>query len=429
MRIITVHKDSPLEGDLTAECELLSINGHEINDLIDARFHSSSESLKLEYRENGILRIIDIEDWDYRDLGLELEATKIKVCKNKCIFCFIHQQPKGMRRALYVKDDDYRYSFTHGNFITLSTVTEEDFQRIIDQRLSPMYISVHATDDTLRRCIFKNEKLEPILPRLRHLIYNGIRIHTQTVVCPGVNDGDALTQTITELAELHPGIETLAVVPVGLTRYRDRLPDLRTFTSEEGGAVIDQVEALQKKYLKDEGTRFVFPADELFIIAGRPLPPLSYYEEMSQFENGVGMVRQFIVDFNRRKRYLPKKLDKKMKLDIVTGRSAEPFMRSEIMPFLENIPGLEIKLCPVDNEFWGRSVTVSGLLTGGDILKTMQNSSADRILLPPNCLNNDNLFLDDMSFDDLDGKLDGRLGFGSYQIADSLKNVLSGEAR
>ncbi|MCP4567877.1 MAG: DUF512 domain-containing protein, partial [FCB group bacterium] len=339
---------------------------------------------------------------------------------------FIHQQPKGMRRALYIKDDDYRYSFTHGNFITLSEMSDADFDRIIDQRLSPLYISVHATDDSLRRCIFRNEKLEPIMPRLRQLVDHGIALQTQTVVCPGINDGEYLDKTITDLADLavpdsYGGVESLAVVPVGLTRYRKKLPGLRIYTKAEAGQVIDQVEAYHSKYLNELGTRFAFPADEFFLMAERKLPSLGYYEEMLQFENGVGMARQFIVDFNRRRRYLPMRVKKTLKLGLVTGRSAEPFMRRHVLPALNGIERMKAELIVVDNRFWGEMVTVTGLLTGGDILEDVRKSDADMVFLPPNCLNTDDLFLDDLSLDRFKHASGRPVLCGSYNLVSLVK--------
>lgn len=353
---------------------------------------------------------------------------KIRVCRNKCLFCFVHQQPKGLRRSLYIKDDDYRFSFTHGNFITLSDMTDADFERIITQRLSPMYISVHATDDTLRRCLFQNERLDPVLPRLRQLVENGITVHAQTVVCPGINDGEHLKKTILDLAELAPGVESLAVVPVGLTRYRERLPKLRSFTPRESVEVLAMISDCQKTFVSVHGTRFVFPADEFFINAGRDFPPLSYYEHMPQFENGVGMARQFIVDFNRKKRYLPNAIQRPAKMALVTGQSASVLLEQCILPRLNEITNLTVEAVVVSNLFWGvDTVTVSGLLTGQDILAALKEVDADMIVLPPNCLNGDDLFLDDVSLSEFAMKVGKPVITGSYDIARLMQTVLKKE--
>ena len=424
MKIIDICKSSPLYGRIAVGADLLKVNGHPVADNLDFHFHNTEDTLELEISVAGKVQKLKLDTITCGDLGLVLEESKIQICNNNCIFCFVHQQPKGMRRSLYIKDDDYRYSFTHGNFISLSTMTEPDFQRIIQQRLSPLYISVHATDDTLRRCIFRNEKLEPIMSRLAMLVENGITLHTQTVICPGINDGDQLHRTITDLASLAPGVDSLAVVPVGLTRYRDRLPKLRTYTGLEASAVIDQVESYHRKYLDEMGTRFVFPADEWFLCAGRQLPSLAYYEEMPQFENGVGMTRQFLVDFNRRKRYLPRRLKRPLKMELVTGASAGPIVRENIVPVLSEIKNLQPVLTVVKNRFWGETVTVTGLLTGQDILEAVKRSGSDLIMLPPNCLNDDDLFLDDMSLAEFSTAAKRPVVIGSYIFIEGFQTAI-----
>ena len=425
MKILKIDRQSPLFGRVSEGADLRSVNGHPVGDTIDFRFYSADEKVRLEVADGQGTRTIDVKDAACGDLGLTLEEAKIRVCHNRCIFCFVHQQPKGMRRSLYVKDDDYRYSFTHGNYISLSDMDEADFERIIRLRLSPLYVSVHATDDDLRRRIFQNRKLEPIIPQLKKLVDNGIRIHTQAVVCPSVNDGEYLRRTIADLASLAPGIDSLAVVPVGLTKYRERLPQLRRYTPAEARAVIDLVESYHDRMLDKLGTRFAFPADEFFLLAGRIIPHLSYYEEMPQFENGVGMIRQFWSDFNRRKRYLPRKLGKRLNLELITGHLAEPILQSSIMPALSAIRDLHPTLTAVENRFWGSSVTVSGLLTGKDILHAVRKSRADVFILPPNCLNADELFLDDVSLDQFMTKVGRPVVTGTYNIVGAVRAAMA----
>ncbi|NMC42867.1 MAG: DUF512 domain-containing protein [candidate division Zixibacteria bacterium] len=423
MKVVQVDNDSPLYGRIPVGAELVAVNGHPVADEIDFRFYNTEDRLRLEFRVGHKNVIIKLADTSCGDLGLQFAQSKILVCNNKCIFCFVHQQPKGMRRSLYVKDDDFRYSFMHGNYISLSRLTDDDYKRIVRQRLSPIYISVHATDDNLRRHIFGNPGLPAIMPALKRLTRQGIVIHAQTVICPGINDGDQLNKTIADLASLAPKVASLAVVPVGLTRYRDRLPKLRKLTVAESAAAIDQVEACQKIFMKTIGTRFVFPADELFLAAGRDIPPLAYYEDMPQFENGVGMARKFIADFNRRKRHLPKSLKRPIRLGIVTGRSVEPILREQIVPFLDGIRNLHARLIPVNNVFWGETVTVTGLLTGADIAARLTGTDADVILLPPNCLNGDDLFLDDMTLDQFTRTVNRPVLTGTYQIADLVRQA------
>ena len=425
MKIVSVDKTSPLFGRVKGGDKLIKVNGHPVRDEIDFFFHNTEDKLVVEVSREGKVSEFILDTIGCGDLGLTFRDSRIKICNNKCIFCFVHQQPKGMRRSLYIKDDDYRYSFMHGNYVSLSRMTDDDFSRIIEQRLSPLYISVHATDDELRRCIFQNEKLEPILPRIKQLTDNGIRIHTQTVICPGINDGNQLRKTIEDLANFQPGVQSLAVVPVGLTKYRERLPKLRPFNANEARQTIDLVEAYHKRFLKEYGSRWVYPADELFLIAGRSIPPLGYYEEFSQWENGVGMLRQFIADFNRRRRFLPIKLSKRLKIVLVSGRAAEGTLRDYIIPYLRRVKNLTAELEIIDNNFWGETVTVTGLLTGRDILQKVRHQKADIIILPPNCLNNDNLFLDDVSLEDFREKIADTVVVGDYNIFNSLKRAFN----
>jgi putative radical SAM enzyme (TIGR03279 family) len=424
MNIIAVDKNSPLFGRISPGADLLKVNGHPVADEIDLQFYNTENTLELKISDNGRLKSFRLRESFFESLGLTFEQTPIKVCNNNCVFCFVHQQPKGMRRSLYIKDDDYRYSFTHGNYISLSNMKEADYERIINQRLSPLYISVHTTDDTLRRYIFQNEKLESVLPGMRKLIENGIILHTQIVVCPGINDGEHLVKTIADLAALSPGVASLAVVPVGLTRYRKRLPRLRLSTGKEAGRIIDMVEKYQRRFLPELGTRFVWPADEFYLMAGRKPPNLGSYEEMPQFENGVGMSRRFIVDLNRRKRFLPKKVSRPLRLELITSRLAEPFIREVVIPFLKRIKNLHLKITVVDNRFWGKTVTVTGLLTGKDILDAVKGSESDMVILPPNCLNMDNLFLDDISLDRFTTRTGRPVLTGTYDITALIRQAI-----
>ncbi|HOP06949.1 MAG TPA: DUF512 domain-containing protein [candidate division Zixibacteria bacterium] len=427
LKIRAVDPDSPLFGQIRPGYRLIAINGREVVDNLDFQFKSSDERLELVFDDAHGHRL----DYSFNELypgslGITFEDDKIKRCKCNCVFCFIHQQPKGMRRALYVKDEDFRLSFTHGNFITLSNITEEDLQRIVEQRLSPIYISVHTTDDRLRRCMLRNEKLTPILPHLRFLVENGITVHTQVVLCPDLNNGPALKKTIEDLTPLFPGVSSLAVVPVGLTRYREHLPKLRLHTPEEASEVVEFIEKMQRVNIKKIGSRFVWAADEFYIVAGRQLPSLSSYEEMPQFENGVGMARQFITDFNRRRNTL-KKIKSGKRAVLLTGQSAGSFMKGQIEPFLRDKLGLEVVVRPVANDFWGQSVTVSGLLTGQDLVKAIKKNTRkqDTVVLPPNCLNHDDLFLDDLSLDEFARQVNRPVLVGSYDLVDTLLEVYS----
>jgi len=424
MKITKVDKNSPLHNRVRVGYRLKKINGEEVVDNLDFMFKSADDSLSLEFEDHdGRPVIVEI---DYTpDPGLTFEPDKICICNNKCIFCFVHQQPKGMRRSLYVKDDDFRLSFTHGNFISFSSLDDADIQRIIDQRLSPLYVSVHATDDELRRHLFKNKKLPPIMPQLKHLADHGIMFHTQVVVCPGINDGAYLEKTVDDLFSLYPGVQTLGIVPVGLTKYREKLPQLTGFDSEKAADIVDYLQRKQKEFLKKSGTRFVFAADEFYIQSGKKLPKLSEYETMEQFENGIGMMRLFITDFNRRRRYL-KNLDRSKRIAVMTGYSAYEMFKSNIIERLRS-DGFDIDIFPVKNKFWGESVTVSGLLTGGDLLHEVKkiNRNYDIALLPPNCLNNDRLFLDDVSLEQFREEAGIKIEMSDYSMIDTLKEALA----
>src|SRR3989454_478179 len=282
---------------------VLAINGHALRDAIDFRFHGGDERLALSVERDGARHALRLARRPGADLGVELEAPRageIATCANKCVFCFIHQLPKGMRRSLYVKDDDFRLSFLHGNYITLTDLDEAAFERIIEQRLSPLYVSVHATDPTLRHALLGRPRVSAeILPRLERLAKAGIRMHAQIVLCPGWNDGPSLERTVFDLAPLQPRVATTAIVPVGLTRHRERLPALRSLTPDEARALIGVVEGWQQGWLAALGSRFVFLADEIYLLAGRALPPARAYEGFPVVEDGIGLVRRFEDGFAR----------------------------------------------------------------------------------------------------------------------------------
>ncbi|UCD62728.1 MAG: DUF512 domain-containing protein, partial [Candidatus Zixiibacteriota bacterium] len=353
MRVKAVDPQSPLFGYVRPGYTVKAINGKPVLDSIDFRFKTDGEQARITFVDpNGRTVHFDIDPGCPPDLGLTLDDDRVMVCDNNCIFCFVHQQPKGMRRPLYVKDEDYRLSFTHGNFVTLTNVTEKDVRRIIRQRLSPLYVSVHTTDDSLRRFMLQSDKAPPILPQLKRLANNGITVHAQCVICPGINDGDHLEKTITDLAGLYPGVNSLAVVPVGLTRYRQNLPRLRRLRRDESEIIIDRVERRQEEFLKTLQSRFVWAADELYVETGRDFPLYKTYESMPQFENGVGMGREFLTTFNRRRSRLGG-IRSQRRVMLLTGRAAYPFFSREILPYVRDRLGLGLDIGAVDNKFWG----------------------------------------------------------------------------
>lgn len=427
MKIAAIDPESPLFGYVRPGHRLVSVNGEAVEDTVDFHFKLADERVSLIFQDDsGRELAFQFDDVSADQLGVTLDDRKIKLCKNDCIFCFVLQQPAGMRRTVYLKDEDYRLSFTHGNFVTLSNMTDADLERVIRQRLSPLYISVHATNDTLRRCMLRNERLAPIIPRLRQLAEGGITLHTQVVLCPGINDGAELERTVNELIDLHPAVESLAVVPVGLTRFRDHLPNLRTYRPDEAGEIIDYLESRQRQFLREEGTRFLWPADEFYTIAGRSFPGLASYEQLPQFENGIGMARHFVTTFNRKRRFLAN-LDRSRRLLMLTGASAYSFLSRDIMPAVRDQFGLQVQLDLVPNRFWGESVTVSGLLTGQDMLRHARKRVADfdLLVLPPNCLNDDDLFLDNLSLEQFQRALGKPVLLGQYDMAATLREALA----
>jgi putative radical SAM enzyme (TIGR03279 family) len=383
---------------------LLAINGQPLRDMLDFQLCAADEEVLLEVRkQDGELWDLEVEK-DADDLmGLEVEHPEPTQCGNNCLFCFVHQLPRGMRRTLYVKDEDYRFSYLYGAYVTLSNLQAGDLERIVEQRLSPLYVSVHATDGQLRSHLLGREA-PPILELLRRLTGAGIVVHTQVVLCPGINDGADLARTIEDLSELHPGVATLAVVPVGLTGYRQRLPQLRTPTPAEARQTLELVHARQRRFLSEHGTRFVFAADELYLRAGEPIPELSAYEQLAQIENGIGLIARFRAEAEEALADavpLPP-----VEVSTFTGESAS----RELAAFTEALAartGATIHLHTVRNDFFGGQVTVTGLLTGSDVLRELKGKPLGSALLVPEVVlkEGEELFLDDLSLQDLEREL------------------------
>jgi putative radical SAM enzyme (TIGR03279 family) len=383
---------------------ILAVNGARLRDAIDFQFHAGDERLELTVARDGTLTDL-VLDRRGRDLGLELAAptpSEIATCANKCVFCFIHQLPKGMRRSLYVKDDDFRLSFLHGNYITLTDLSENELRRIEEQRLSPLYISVHATDPVLRHELLGRPRVSAeILPRLERLAKSGIRMHAQIVLCPDLNDGPHLERTIRELAPLHPHVTTTAVVPVGLTRHRERLPRLRALTPTEARALVATVGEWQSGFLATLGTRFVFLADEIYLMAEAPLPATAAYEGFAIAEDGIGLVRRFEGDFARalRARRPP---TRPRVVTVVTGEMYGPRLSRLLAPLA--VHGLDARVAAVPNDFFGRAIGVAGLLTGQDIQRYLAAlpDLGEEVLVPAVTLRDrDGVFLDDLTPHDL----------------------------
>ena len=412
-RRLTIHAVEPgspaAEAGVAAGSSLVSLNGRSIEDALELRFVEITARVDLVWREAaGLERRVQIEKPEDVPLGLDVDPLKIRACNNQCAFCFAYQNARGMRRALYVKDDDYRFSFLNGNFATLTNLSRADMKRILEQRLSPLYISVHATDRTLRNELLGNSQAPDILEQIAFFAAGRIFMHTQIVLCPGKNDGGQLAQTLTDLRRFHPFVETVALVPVGLTQYREKLPILRSPDPEYARGLLAWVEPWRRRFLKELGTRLAFPSDEFYLVAERPFPSASAYEGYAQLGNGVGGCRKFLEEFRRLERKLPAGVPAERRVSVVTGRLAVPVLARAIER-LNRIAGLSVSLTPVVNTFFGGSVTCTGLLTGADIATTLEQERdhlGDAVLIPSVTFKDDeDVFLDDVRLDDLSARL------------------------
>ncbi len=409
IKIINIKKKSPADRQgLLAGDEIISINGMEVRDYLDYKLYSTDFPLEYIIRRNGeTYSLIFDEEEDAYDKGIDVEDMKIKHCGNKCIFCFVDQNPTGLRKGLYLKDEDFRYSFLYGSYFTLSNIRDEDLKRIKQQHLSPLYISVHAAQKKVRMKLLGINYDDGFKRKLAFLTRNKIELHTQIVLCPGINDGKVLDDTVKFLHSHHPYVLSVAVVPVGKTCHRDKLFSIDSFTEKTSAGVIKQIESLQKDFLEKSDTRFVFAADEFYLKAGIKIPRKNYYENFSQYENGVGMTRLFLDELKRAKKTFPKAMKEKRNLLIVTGKSFYPVLIKHLLPELDKIKNLSTKIIAAENRLFGSSVTVSGLLCGKDIVHAVKQSNfqADKIILPDTCLNFDGLFLDDMTLPALKRKI------------------------
>ncbi len=399
LRVESVETNSyAAELGLLAGDRLLSINGHEMIDLVDYHQHIGSEQLLLTVlRESDELWEIDLEKDQHEDLGINIAYPQPRQCGNQCLFCFVHQLPKGLRKTLYIKDEDYRFSYLYGSYITLTNLTETDLQRIIRDKLSPLYISVHATDHLLREKLL-GTKVPEILPLLKRLAEAGIELHCQVVFCPGMNDGAVLKQTIAELVSFYPQVASVAVVPVGLTRYRSKLPQLKKVTQQDATDCLQLIHQYQDNFLAQYGSRFVFAADEFYLLAERQIPSYISYENFPQIENGVGLIAQF------RHQAAEVLLEvEKLELDkvsLVTGL----LFRDELIRFAEQFSkksGVDLQVIAIANNFFGPDITVTGLTTGADLQQQLRGRSlGDGILLPDVMLRDGGgVFLDDINIE------------------------------
>jgi putative radical SAM enzyme (TIGR03279 family) len=415
-------------GDL-----IRTVNGHLIRDLVDYRFYAADEQLVIGFERQQQQHEVRITKSSDENLGVlfgEEPTPFIRQCANKCVFCFIKGLPErfapqpglphGMRSSLYIKDDDYRYSFLFGNFITLTNLKEHDWQRLDEQKLSPLYVSVHTTDPELRRKMVDGPRAGEIIEHIRHLGDMHITCHTQLVLCPTINDGEQLDRSINDLAALRPIVESISVVPVGLTRYNNmikvgELPQLRHYTRAEAEAIIEQVEVYQRRFAGDDpdGYPFVYLSDEWYYLTRRDFPPAEHYGLYAQIENGVGMTRYLLEQWARSKRRLPRALPQPRRVTLGTSTMARPVIE-RLAADLRQVAGLEVEVLPIVNRFFGAEVTVAGLLCGQDVLATLREHGnlGDLVLLPRVMLDNEGQrFLDDVTVDEFMAQAPARVVF------------------
>lgn len=414
IRIAAIEPESIAEElELEPGDILMSINGQQPKDIFDYYYLVSDEELLLEVKKpSGEIWELDIEKELDESLGLEFEEGLLdepKSCFNKCIFCFIDQLPKGMRPSLYFKDDDTRLSFMHGNFVTLTNMKEEEIQRIIDYRIQPINISVHTTDPSLRRQMLNNKNAGGIMDIIDRFATHGMHMNSQIVLCPEVNDREHLSQSLATLSARYPYMDTVSVVPVGITRFRKNLAAMRLFTKEEARDTIERIHAIQQQMLQEHGTRFAFASDEFYLTAEVDLPTAECYEGFRQLENGVGMLRLFVEQTQEALALLPKgETENQVELSIVTGGLAHDTIQSLVDQFTQLYPWAKVRVHGIINRFFGENITVTGLITGKDIVEQLKESGYHRtILIPENMLKQDEaIFLDDVTLEQLMDALD-----------------------
>ena len=398
------YKAGVREGDT-----LVQVNGHEINDVLDYDFYTMETRLTILIETNGEPREITIKKDEYQPLGLEFGSyliDKQHSCRNKCIFCFVDQLPHGMRESLYFKDDDERLSFLFGNYVTLTNLKKKDIERLIEMHISPVNVSVHTTNPELRVMMMKNPHAADSLEYLDMMAAAGLKMNTQLVLCPGINDGEELKRSITDLAKLYPAVESIACVPVGLTKHREGLHPLESYSQKTAQNVIDIIHELSDNFIEKFGTRLVYPSDEFFLKAEIPIPEAEYYEDFPQLANGVGMIALTKQEFSAELARAVESgdtIEKARKVTLATGTAAAPLMKELAAMAMRQYDGLTVEVVPILNDFFGHSVTVAGLVTGGDLIAQLKGRDLGEELLIPSVMlrHEQDVFLDDVSREDV----------------------------
>jgi putative radical SAM enzyme (TIGR03279 family) len=416
LRVLSVDPGSVAERiGLKPGDQIQELNGKPLLDVIDFQFNAANVGRRTTIRTQD--RKITFVRREWESFGLEFEAIEPMTCKNQCVFCFVHQNPKNVRRSLHIKDEDYRLSFLFGNYLTLTNVDEAEMQRIIEQRLSPLYVSVHATEAELRRTLLGIEEYDGFMGKVERLAKAGIQMHGQVVLCPGLNDGVHLERTIDDFRKFHPMTASIAIVPVGLTDHRKNLPTLQPFTPEYARELIAHMVGIQKKLKREMGTPFAYLGDEVYIMAGAKIPPASHYAEFPQMENGVGMVRTFLTQWSAgMRRWKPSGT----KGTVCTGKVFYPYLRDCVDRL-----GTDLRVVAIESRFWGAGIGVAGLLTGSDFIEALKGRVyGDFVVIPSECMVGDEyLFLDDLTIKDVERELGVPVMPSGYDARDFLRLV------
>ena len=429
--ISKIENGSPLKHRVHIGDTLLAINGNRVHDVLDYKFFGYDPEVSVTVRTpEGIEHTVHVTKAEGQDLGLEFETylmDKPRSCANNCVFCFIDQLPKGMRRTMYFKDDDARLSFLLGNYITMTNLSDREIQRICDLHISPINISVHTTNPELRIKMLRNRNAGKCIDIMRRFADGGIRMNCQIVCCPGLNDGDELMRTMRELAEMYPAVHSVSIVPVGLTKFREGLFELRPFTPEHSSETIDMVTAFGDECLKKFGTRLFFCSDEMYICANRELPEDEFYEEHTQLENGVGMIRLLETEF-KSALSLSERPDG-VPFSIACGTSVAPFFEKLVCTAHEKYDNIDGRVYAIENDFFGHSINVTGLITGGDLINQLKcKDLGERLFISQNMLRREEMdFLDDVLLEEASAAL----GVPIYPIEQDgfdLWDAISGDA-
>ncbi len=436
IRAVAPHSPAHRAGIRVGET-LTEVNGKRIVDVLDYKFYTYDPRLVLTLvDQEGHSRTVRVRKLEGEDLGLDFQTylmDKARSCANNCIFCFVDQLPPGMRKTLYFKDDDARLSFLMGNYITLTNLSDREVQRIIDLRVSPVNISVHTTDRALRAQMLGHKNAGRGIDIMERLAAARITMNCQIVSCPGINDGPALDKTMTDLAAMHPAVNSVSIVPVGVTKYREGLYPLRPYTQEQAAAVVDQVEKFGRQCMKKLGTTLIWCSDEFYLLAGRPLPTEEYFEEFTQLDNGVGMLRLLREEFRRALDLMePEEMEGAIPFSIATGVSAAPFLRELVDMARTKCGKIEGKVYSIANRFFGETITVAGLVTGGDLIGQLRGKELGRrLLIPANMLRSgERVFLDDVSLDDVERELGVPaipVAQDGYELLDAMLGIQNGQ--